>query len=105
MKFINKIKRTWWILLSFIFIINGFGFIFIGLKYTNKNWVLEGVMYEIPWFFFFAMISILGSPSPFGFNSLTAIIILAFALQFVSIIRSIWVAIKLWDVYDYMLDS
>ena len=104
MNFINKIKKTWWIILSFISMINGFGFIYIGLKYTNKNWVLEGIMYEIPWFFFLAMISVFGS-LPFGFNPITISIILGFIIQFVSIIRSIWVAIKLWDVFDDMPDS
>lgn len=88
----EKIKRSWWVILSFIVFFNGLGFIYIGFKNNNKNWVLEGIMYELPW--------IIGMFLPD--NELVLMIIVSFGLllMLVSIIRSIWVAVKLADVYD-----
>lgn len=96
MSILEKIKRSWWVILSFIMFLNGFGFIYIGLKHNNKNWVLEGITYEIPWFFYFIVFATCGNPS----IAVTAIISFALILLLVSIIRSIWVAVKLADVYD-----
>lgn len=100
MNAIEKIKKSWWVLISFILMINGFGFVYIGLKHNNKNWFLEGIMYELPWFFYFVFFAIYGTPSQAGANPSNVIIIFAVILMFVSIIRSIWVAIKLVDVYE-----
>ena len=99
MNTIEKIKKSWWVILSFIMGINGIGFIYIGLKHSNKNWLLEGVMYEVPWFFYFILYAIYGIPNS-SINPAGVIAIFALILLFVSIIRSIWVAIKLADVYD-----
>ena len=92
MNVIEKLKRLWWIILSFIPFINGFGFIYIGFKNNNKNWVLEGIIYEIPWIF-----CIIYSQNQ---NIFEGLFIIAIVVTFISIIRSIWVAIKLFDVYD-----
>lgn len=92
MSIIEKIKRSWWIILSFILMVNGFGFVYIGFKNNNKHWVFEGVMYELPWLF-----SIFFSLNQPLFNKF---FILASIMMLVSIVRSIWVAIKLADVYD-----
>lgn len=92
----EKIKRSWWVILSFIIFLNGFGFIYIGLKHNNKNWLLEGIAYEFPWFFYFIVYATCGYPS----SAVSAIIAFALLLLLVCIIRSIWVAIKLADVYD-----
>ena len=92
MNIVEKIKRSWWIILSFIIFINGFGFLYIGFKNNNKNWVLEGIIYEIPWLF--CIIYSFNQPI---FNKL---MVVAIVVMFISIIRSIWLAIKLIDVYD-----
>lgn len=96
MNIIDKIKKSWWVIFSIIFFINGFGFIYIGYKHNNKNWILEGITYELPWLFYFIIFAIHGMPST------PAEISIAFALiiMLVGIIRSIWVAVKLADVYD-----
>lgn len=99
MNTIDKIKNSWWVILSLIMFLNGFGFVYIGLKHSNRNWLFEGVMYEIPWFFYFVYYAIYGLPNNGGINATNLIIIFALVLMFVSIIRSIWVAIKLNDVY------
>lgn len=88
----EKIKHSLWVLISFIPMLNGFGFVYIGFKNNNRNWIFEGVMYEIPWI----------AGIIFSENSavLDKLVIFAIILMLVSIIRSIWVAIKLADVYD-----
>lgn len=92
MNALEKIKRSWWVLFSVLIIFNGFGFIYIGAIHNNKNWVLEGVIYEIPWVF-----GIIFS----DFDALIDVYVaIAVILMFVSIVRSVWVAIKLGDVYD-----
>jgi hypothetical protein len=100
MNIFDKIVKSWWVILSFIMFINGVGFIYIGSKHNNRNWIIEGVIYEIPWFFFFVYGAIYGFPSLFTFNPTNTISLFAELLMFVGIIRSIWVAIKLWNVYD-----
>ena len=91
----EKIKKSWWVILSVIPFLNGFGFIYIGFKHNNKNWILEGVSYEFPWFFYFIVYAIHGQSVPS-----TMMIAFALILLLVGIIRSIWVAVKLADVYD-----
>ena len=98
MNTIGKIKKSWWVLLSFLLFLNGFGFIYIGLKHNNKNWLFEGIIYEIPWFFYFIVYAIFGLPKGV-FNPTSKVILLAFFLMLVSIVRSFWVAIKLADTY------
>lgn len=96
MNTLEKIKRSWWVIFSVILFLNGFGFIYIGFKHNNKNWVLEGLTYEFPWFFYFIAFAIYES-----LNAPTTLVLsLALMLLLVSIIRSIWVAVKLADVYD-----
>lgn len=98
MNTLEKIKRSWWVILSFIMFLNGFGFIYIGSKHNNKNWILEGIMYELPWFLYFVVYGIYGVPN--GFNVTATFIALSVILMFISIIRSVWVAVKLADVYE-----
>lgn len=95
MNLAEKIKNSWWVILSFIFFINGLGFIYIGFKHNNKNWVLEGITYEFPWFFYFIVYAIYGLSIPS-----TSLITFAVLLMLISLIRSVWVAVKLADVYD-----
>ena len=98
MNTIEKIKKSWWVILSFIVFLNGFGFMYIGFKHSNRNWVLEGIIYELPWFLYFIIFAIYGTP--IGLNVTGMFVFLAFILMFISIIRSVWVAVKLADVYD-----
>lgn len=99
MNVLGKIKRSWWVLLSFIMFINGFGFIYIAIKYNNKNWLLEGIIYELPWFLYLLYVAIFGVPL-LKINPASGMAVIAILLLFVSIIRSVWVAVKLADVYD-----
>ncbi len=92
MNIVEKIKRSWWVILSFIMFLNGLGLIYIGLKNNNRNWVFEGIMYEIPWIFSIAI-----QPNDMVIGQYTVV---SSVLMLISIIRSIWVAIKLADVYD-----
>lgn len=107
MNVFEKIKRSWWIIFSIIPFFNGVGFIYIGSKYNNKNWILEGILYELPWFIYIFCYPIYSAIAP-------VIITLAYAaialiLMFIGIIRSVWVAVKLLDVYDneekYLIQS
>ena len=100
MDIFDKIKKSWWVILSFIMFLNGFGFIYIAVKYNNRNWLLEGVMYELPWFLYFIMFAMYGGPRYGILNPTLLILLLAMLLYFVSIIRSVWLAVKLWDVYE-----
>ena len=92
MNALEKIKRSWWVLFSLLFYFNGLGFIYIGVIHRNRNWVLEGLIYEIPWIFLLIFLD---------FESISGIYIaISLILMLVSIVRSFWVAIKLGDVYD-----
>ena len=95
MNLFEKIKNSWWVILSFIIFLNGLGFIYIGFKHNNRNWVIEGVTYEFPWFFYLIMFANYGFSIPSTF-----IFTFAVVLMLISIVRSIWVAFKLIDVYD-----
>lgn len=100
MNVIEKVKRSWWVVLSFIMFLNGFGFVYIGLKHNNRNWVIEGIAYEFPWFFYFIVFAMF-HVSKVDINNPTGVILpFAILLMLVSVVRSIWVAIKLADVYD-----
>lgn len=92
MNIIEKIKRSWWIILSFIIFLNGFGFVYVGFNRNNKYWVLEGIIYEIPW-----VLSLIYAGNDLILEKL---IIFALIVLLISIVRSIWVAVKLADVYD-----
>lgn len=100
MNVFEKIKRSWWVILSFIMFLNGVGFVYIGSKHNNKNWILEGITYEIPWILYFAYFVMFGNPNLNFFIPSSLILLLGMILLLVSIVRSVWVAVKLSDVYD-----
>ena len=92
MNALEKIKRSWWVIFSPIILLNGLGFIYIGAVHDNRNWILEGVIYEIPWVF-----GIIFST----FDGIVEVYVaISMIWMLVSIVRSVWVAIKLADVYD-----
>lgn len=92
MNAMEKIKRSWWVIFSVIILFNGLGFIYIGAIHDNRNWILEGIAYEIPWVFGIFL-------SDFD-PILDIYVAICMILMLVSIVRSVWVAIKLADVYD-----
>lgn len=49
----NSLEKTLFVLISFIPIINGLGFVYAGAKRLNNKWIIEGLIYEIPWFILF----------------------------------------------------
>ncbi|MBQ2962739.1 hypothetical protein [Methanobrevibacter sp.] len=83
----QKITSSLWVLISFIPLFNGLGFVYIGNKYGNANWFAEGILYEIPW--------LLGLMSMSNFGVATVFFIIASLASYVSIIRSIMVDFKL----------
>ena len=97
MSLFKKIKNSWWVIFSFIIMFNGVGFLYIGFRHDNRNWIMEGITYELPWIFCFIFISI------HGINSLPTqtVVVLAYLLMLVAIIRSIWVGVKLDDVCEH----
>lgn len=87
MKFTTKIKKSWWVILSFIPLINGLGFIYIGNKTNNTNWILEGLIYEIPWIFSILFL--------YDEKLCSSLMVFGWIILFISIIRSILVAKRL----------
>ena len=51
--YFNSAEKLWLILIAFIPLLNGLGFVYIGAKRININWIKEGLIYEIPWFLVF----------------------------------------------------
>ena len=104
MNFVDKLIKSWWIICSFVMFINGFGFLYLGFKRGNRNWVLEGILYETPWIMYILIYRISGPPvgivTPAG-----VILLIAFILLLISIIRSIWVAVKLLEIYELEEDT
>lgn len=45
-----NIAHSWWILLTFTFVLNWVAFLYIGLKVKNKRWTMYGVIYALPFF-------------------------------------------------------
>ena len=88
----DKIKTSLWMLLSFVPLINGSGFIYIGHKMSKTRWILEGVVYELPW-----IVGILNF-----FNYPMAIVSFAFGVFMIllSIVRSVMVNYQYQELLD-----
>ena len=71
----STLEKTFLILLSFIPIINGLTFIYMGSKESNRNWIIEGLVYELPWFLQFL----------FAFNEGISTTIASFGILFMFI--------------------
>ena len=91
MGFFGKVAKSWWILISFIPFLNGLGFIYLGSRAHNKNWILEGIIYEIPWIFFIFYIN-----DPLDMASG----VIAIFIWFFSIIRAFWLGILFMKSYN-----
>lgn len=91
----DKIKKSWWIVFPFTVAFSGLGFIYIGMKSSNRNWILEGITYELPFFLYLIASTIYSS------QVMVVYFVWIFLLAaFIALIRSIMVAIKLFDVYE-----
>ncbi len=42
-----KIMNLFWVVFSFIFLVNGVGIIYAGHKANNRNWLIEGIVYQL----------------------------------------------------------
>lgn len=81
-----------WVLISFIPLFNGVGFIYKGKNTPDKSLLSEGIIYEIPWILGFLSLAI----QPLRFVSLK----LAIVLYFTSVIRSVMVASEPKPLYE-----
>lgn len=86
----SKIIKSLWVLIAFIPFINGLGFAYIGAKEFKREWIIEGLIYEIPWFFGFIFINYDGIADVF--------IGLGLLLMLVGIIRSFIIYYKYKDI-------
>ena len=91
----DKIKKSWWVLLPLTIAFPGFGFIYIGLKSSNRNWIIEGITYQLPFFFYFAASTIY--PASIMITYYIWLILLA---ALIALIRSVMLALKLIEVYE-----
>lgn len=85
----SKIVKSLWVLFALIPCLNGLGFAYIGAKKFNRKWILEGLIYEIPWLLGFIFIDF-----P---NLIESFFIIGLILMLVSIIRTIMVYLKNQD--------
>lgn len=91
----EKLKRSWWVLFPFTILLPGFGFIYIGLNASNRNWIIEGITYQLPFFFYLASCVIY--PANIMITYYLWLILLAALIAF---IRSVMLALKLVEVYE-----
>ena len=52
----NTLEKIFLIIVSFIPFLNGMTFVYMGSKESNKNWIIEGLVYELPWFLQFLFV-------------------------------------------------
>ncbi|MBE6513005.1 MAG: hypothetical protein E7Z75_07705 [Methanobrevibacter olleyae] len=88
----SKITSSLWVLISFIPLFNGLGFVYVGNKYGNTNWFVEGLLYEVPW--------LLGMMTMPNLGLATLFFTIAGLASWVSIIRSIMVDFTLQKQLD-----
>lgn len=87
-----KIVNSLWVLVSFIFLLNGIGIIYAGKKANNSTWFKIGLIFEaIPVLLF--LLAVVDPNSPYGIT-LTSIYLLTWVL---SIIYSFFILPKFLD--------
>ncbi len=52
----STIEKVLFMIIAFIPFINGLGFVYIGAKRFNENWIKEGLIYEMPWLLLFLFV-------------------------------------------------
>ena len=83
----SSVRKYLWAIPSFIPLINGVGFIHLGNKFNNTNWIIEGIIYEIPWIF---AIFVANKDPMFKF---------AYVMYTIGILRTFWILAKYPDEY------
>lgn len=91
----EKLKKSWWVLFPFTLFLPGFGFIYIGLKSSNRNWIIEGITYQLPLFFYLVASAIYTSDVMWKYYAW-----IIFLAALIALIRSVMLAIKLMEVYE-----
>lgn len=86
----SKFVKSLWILAAFIPVLNGLGFAYIGAKEFKREWFIEGLIYELPWFLAFLFIN---ASAVMGF-----FIIVGLLGVLLSIIRTFYVYSKNKDI-------
>ena len=80
----GNIEKVFLILVSFIPLINGMTFVYMGSKEYNPKWILEGFIYELPWFILILFL--------YNDDMGTLIAELGLLFMFICIIRTIYVS-------------
>ena len=80
----GNIEKSFLILVSFIPLINGMTFVYMGSKEYNPKWILEGFIYELPWFILILFL--------YNDDMGTLIAELGLLFMFICIIRTIYVS-------------
>ena len=86
----SRVVKSLWVLAAFIPVINGLGFAYIGAKKFRKEWIIEGLIYELPWFLVFLFVNYPDIAETFAS--------IGFLLMLISIVRSIYVYVKHKDI-------
>jgi len=89
----SRIKDSLWILFSLILYLTGIGFIYIGCKTSNKNWVKEGIIYEIPWIIYFLV-------SSFNETLVNIMVVVVLLFMAIAFIRSVVVVSRYHEILD-----
>lgn len=88
----QKITSSLWVLCSFIPFFSGLGLIYVGNKYANAKWFMEGIAYELP--------SIIGVLAIQRIEVATVFFIIGTLVPYVAFIRSIMVDFTLQKQLD-----
>lgn len=80
----STLEKIFLIIVAFIPFLNGMTFIYMGSKESNKNWIIEGLVYELPWFLQFL----------FAFNEGISTTIASFGIlfMFICLLRTLYVS-------------
>ena len=80
----STLEKTFLILLSLFPFLNGMTFVYMGSKESNRNWIIEGLVYELPWFLQFL----------FAYNDDLATTFAGFGLlfMFICLLRTVYVS-------------
>lgn len=91
----KRIINNLWILVAFIPLVNGMGIVYVGAKTSNRQWIEEGLIYEIPGILMFLTLGII-NPTNYSLGMILGPVILLLVLVsiVISIIRSVMIRSK-----------
>ena len=80
----STLEKIFLIIVAFIPFLNGMTFVYMGSKESNKNWIIEGLVYELPWLLQFL----------FAFNEGISTTIASFGIlfMFICLLRTLYVS-------------